>query len=145
MTKLAFFVGVCLCLGSFNTPLMAQDCGVDSLINWPFSMSISFEGRGIEKQDRILFKQDEVQFFEATNSVEVVIRKHIVQQLGSDNQLGALVSLPFYASDSLEQIVDIRAITHKKDGRKIALDTEEVRLIDLNSLSIEEFIVILLK
>lgn len=128
--KILWLIVGCMLAPAF---MIAQNCGVDSLIEWPFAKRISFEGRSVEKQDRILFKQDEVQFYEASNSVEVVIRKHIVQQLGSENQLGALVSLPFYASDSLEQIVDIRAVTHNKDGSLRFLDPEQISLIDLNS------------
>lgn len=88
--------------------------------------------QSIEATDRVLYKSDEVDFYDSRESIEVIIRKHEVRRLGSENPYGALINLPFYAKERVEQILDIRGFTHKSNGSRIPLDTSNIRVIDLN-------------
>jgi hypothetical protein len=107
-------------------------CSSDKLIEWSFGKSVRSYFGEIEKADRILFKEEQIDFFEAEGSVEVVHRRHQVMKLGSENPYSRIVNLPFYAKDSIEQVVDLRGITHKANGNRVVLDTSLTRIIDLN-------------
>lgn len=109
-----------------------EKCDASQLIEWPFGKSVRTYFGEIEKTDRILFKEEVIDFFEAEGSIEVVHRRHQVMKLGSENPYSRIVNLPFYAKDSIEQVVDLRGITHKANGNRIVLDTSYTRIIDLN-------------
>jgi|GEM_PF-421987 hypothetical protein len=111
---------------------VGSECAKNELIDWPFGKGVRTYFGAIEKSDRILFKEEVIDFFEASGSIEVVHRRHQVMKLGSENPYSRIVNLPFYAKDSIEQVVDLRGITHKADGNRVVLDTSFTRIIDLN-------------
>lgn len=120
-----------LVLAQLAQPISTK-CAEEALIEWSFGKSVREFFGEIEKTDRILFKEERIDFFEASGSVEVVHRRHQLMRLGSENPYSRIVNLPFYAKDSIEQIVDLRGITHKANGNRVVLDTSLTRIIDLN-------------
>lgn len=128
-----------LCLESLSVYGQAP-CKEDSAKwSYDFGKSLSLDGLPIEKTDRILYREEDIDFFESGGSIEVIIRRHEVKRLGSANPYSRIVNIPFYAQDSVEQIVDLRGFSHTMDGRKIPLDTSQTRIIELNNryLSLE--------
>src|SRR6056297_2784218 len=91
-----------------------------------------------------LSKEAIIRFDESKGNIISIIDYHIRIKVYSDDELkkteASIIGIPFYSSDDMEEIINIRAITHQPDGTKDALDESEVRTVDLNTrYKIREF------
>jgi len=84
-----------------------------------------------------LSKEAIVRFDERKNNIVSIIDNHIRIKVYSDDELekmeASLIGIPFYSSDDMEEVINIRAITHQPDGSKNRLDESDVRTVDLNT------------
>ncbi len=84
-----------------------------------------------------LSKEAIVRFDERNGNIVSIIDYHIRIKVYSDDELkkteASLIGIPFYSSDDMEEIINIRAITHQPDCSRDRLDESEVRTVDLNT------------
>jgi len=84
-----------------------------------------------------LSKEAIVRFDERKGNIVSIIDYHIRIKVYSDDELkkteASLIGIPFYSSDDMEEIINIRAITHQPDCSRDRLDESEVRTVDLNT------------
>lgn len=100
----------------------------DSLYRMEASREVPFE---------FLSKEAIIRFDERKGNIVSIIDYHIRIKVYSDDELkkteASIVGIPYYSSDDMEEITNIRAITHQPDGSKEMLDDSEVRTVDLNT------------
>jgi len=91
-----------------------------------------------------LLKESIVRFEEIKGSIVSIIDHHIRIKVYTDDPIlkaeASLVGIPFYFEDNMENVIDIRAVTHQPDGRKTELSEDEIRTVDLNArYKVKEF------
>ncbi|MGF1670309.1 MAG: DUF3857 domain-containing protein [Balneolaceae bacterium] len=84
-----------------------------------------------------LLKEAVVRFDEIKGNIVSIIDYHIRIKVYSDDELAkteaSLVGIPYYYSDNMEEIVNLKAITHQPDGSKDELNQDDFRTVDLNT------------
>jgi len=92
-----------------------------------------------------LLKRAEVSFREEGGRILAIIEHHYRLKVYSDDPIyqaeAALIGIPFYYHDNMEEITFIEGATHHPDGSASALHENDIRTAELNSrYMIKEFI-----
>ncbi len=92
-----------------------------------------------------LLNRVETRFTTRADRVVAILEYHYRVKVFSDDPNlmaeAALVGIPYYFADDLEEIIQIEGATYQPDGTVTELDEEEIRTADLNSrYKIKEFI-----
>jgi transglutaminase-like putative cysteine protease len=84
-----------------------------------------------------LLNEASVRFEERNGGIMAKIDRLVRIKVYSSNQIeiaeAALVGIPYYSDENMERITGLEAVTHLPNGRKVQLDTENRRTVDLNS------------
>lgn len=91
-----------------------------------------------------LTKRASIRFVEDSRGIRAIIDHLVRIKVYTDDQLeladASLISIPYYDADRMEQIQNLEAVTHLKNGRSVRLDDETVSTSQLNSrYNIREF------
>lgn len=86
-------------------------------------------------------KELDVSFQEDGGSIIAVMDHHVRMKIFDKSaREAAIVALPYYFADNMEQISDIRGWTHLPSGRRIALQQQDIRTVNINSrYNVKEF------
>ncbi len=86
-------------------------------------------------------KKLDITFEEDDQSIVAVLKYHVrVKVFDSSIKEAAVVGIPYYFEDNIEQVSDIRGYTHQSTDDKVPLNVENVRTININSrYNIKEF------
>ncbi len=84
-----------------------------------------------------LIRESSVRFREDRGSIEAVIDHYVRIKIYSDDPIeiadAALIAIPYYYADNMEQIINLRATTHLPDGFRSLLNSNQVSRSDLNT------------
>jgi len=84
-----------------------------------------------------LIRESSIRFREERGSIEAVIDHYVRIKLFSDDPIeiaeAALVAVPYYYADNMEQVINLRATTHLPDGSQRYLNSSRVSRSDLNT------------
>jgi len=80
------------------------------------------------------FKNLDVSFENDENSIIAILNYHVRIKVFDSNTRGvSVVAIPYYFERDIEEVRNIRAVTHTEDGQKIPLEEEAIRRININS------------
>jgi len=84
-----------------------------------------------------LTKRASIRFVEDSGGIRAIIDHLVRIKVYTEEQLeladASLISIPYYDADQMEQIQNLEAATHLKNGRMVRLDDETVSTSQLNS------------
>lgn len=79
------------------------------------------------KQLHITFEQDET-------SIVALLDYHVrIKVFDASSPEASLVSIPYYFDQNMEEVRELKALTHRPDGTSLAVPDSAVRLINVNS------------
>jgi hypothetical protein len=86
-------------------------------------------------------KKLDVTFEEDDQSIVAVLKYHVrVKVFDASVEEAAVVGVPYYFEDNIEQVSDIRGFTYQDPDTKVPLNADNVRTININSrYNIKEF------
>lgn len=80
------------------------------------------------------FKNLDVSFENDENSIIAILNYHVrVKVFDADAREASIVAIPYYFERDIEEVRNIQAVTHTKDGRKIPLSEDAIRRININT------------
>lgn len=86
-------------------------------------------------------KEMDVSFREEGGSIIAVMDNHVrLKVFDKSAREASIVALPYYFADNMERISDIRGWTHLPSGKRIALQQQDIRTVNINSrYNVKEF------
>lgn len=83
---------------------------------------------------QITNKEVDVAFQEADGTIMAILEYHIRLKVFDESaREAARVAIPYYYANDMEKVSDIRGITHLPSGRRVPLDEEIIKTINLNA------------
>jgi len=86
-------------------------------------------------------KEMKVSFENRNNSIIAILRYHVRLKVFDESAREAsIISIPYYFDNDMEQISNIRAVTHLPSGKNASLSPDDIRTININSrYNVKEF------
>ena len=88
-------------------------------------------------------KETEVSFQETGGSIQAILEHHVRLKVFDETAAreAATVAIPYYFQNDMEQVSNIRGITHLPSGRREILQEQAIRTINLNArYNLKEFV-----
>lgn len=80
-----------------------------------------------------VFKGVDIHFNVNGNSIAAILKYHVrIKVFDKKGEKAALVDLPFYFKNNIERIISIKGITVQPDGKRVKLNTSDIRTIGVN-------------
>ena len=86
-------------------------------------------------------KEVDVSFRETAGSIVAILEHHIrIKVFDESAPEASIVAIPYYFDESMEQISDIRGLTHLPSGKQVPLRQGDIRTVNINSrYNVKEF------
>ncbi|WP_148899321.1 DUF3857 domain-containing protein [Fodinibius salinus] len=86
-------------------------------------------------------QERDVRFQEEGNSIVAIMDYHVrLKIFDNSNPEASLITIPYYFENDMEQVSDIRGWTHLPSGKRVPLQSKDIRTVNINArYNVKEF------